>query len=66
MTRTILRAVASLLLTNAALACVPQRPPSGDPNGPYGKPMPEDTHDENLRKAIQEQSNQIPGQSPRR
>ena len=65
MTQTILRAVGFSLLTNGALACVPQRP-SADPNGPYGKPMPEDTHDENLRKAIQEQSNQIPGQSPRR
>ena len=63
MTRTVLYTALALALFGA-LACVPQTPPSSSPNGPYGKPMPEDTHDEQLRKDIQEGSNPIPGQSP--
>jgi hypothetical protein len=62
-TRTILHAAALLLVLFKALACVPQTPLSSSPNGPYGKPLPEDTHDEQLQKAIEENSNPTPGQS---
>ncbi|HSY23703.1 MAG TPA: hypothetical protein VK841_16360 [Polyangiaceae bacterium] len=65
MTRTVLYDV-TLLLILFALGCVPQTPPNSSPNGPYGKPIPEDTHDEQLRKDIQENSNPTPGQSPHR
>jgi hypothetical protein len=60
MARTVLCVIAFSFVTNGALACAPQRPLTGDPNGPYGKPMPEDTHDENMRKAIEQLNNQPP------
>ena len=64
MTRTVLYSATLSLILFGAPACVPQTPPNSSPNGPYGKPMPEDTHDEQLQKDIQENSNLSPGQSP--